>query len=200
MRDILIAFGLLLVTSGCCDSNKGCCGKPPDPSLTPEAEAWMKPYQEKTVFVYQNEHTEQDTLVAILAESNEYYGGDECLRPYQTKRVRLTSRRDTSLHFTLGATFHDLIGNTTPYERPDTTLIWAELRLFNRSLDTYEIGSQAEYISDYNFQAEAVTAVKIECRNASTCKAVRMPLMVIAKERGLIQFKDKQNKFWTLIQ
>lgn len=201
MKSALIAFGLLLLTSGCCDPNQECCGKPPDPSLTAEAETWMKPYQEQTVFVYQNEHREQDTLVANFAELNEYYGGDECLRPYQTKRVTLTSRRDTSLRLSLGATLNDQIGvNTTPYGRPDPTLISAELQLSSQQLYPASAGSQAEYISNYSFQAESVTAVKIECKDASTCKAVPMPLLVIAKERGLIQFKDKQNQIWTLTQ
>ncbi|MCX2745314.1 hypothetical protein OO013_15660 [Mangrovivirga sp. M17] len=201
MKRFVFVIILVVFFSSCCDTNQECCGDPPDPQLTPEAKSWLSIYQGKDYFVYENTSNQKDTLWVAFETDVESCGGDECVNGCEIERALLKTSEDSTLAFSIDARLNDLIAiNESRFSGNDSTLIAASLYLQNDYVSSSPDFTNVELVTDYLFQNEKVTILKVTCKNDERCEGFRMQSMIVSKEIGLIEFTDTEGEKWIIVK
>ena len=175
---------------------------PPTPKLVAEAKAQLAPYQKKKFFVYQHQSGLIDTLLVNFSSFSQICDKDACDKLCSSLRAEVSSKAYPQTHFSIDATDVQNLVRINPSSNDwlDTTAIFAFVDPIKNRIDAYApVSSQIAFLASYAFNNENLTAVKGECKTGLKCQYVRLPMFIVTKEKGLIEFIDNQNRHWILI-
>ena len=189
---LFVVLSIITLITACSND----CVNSNDGKLSLEAKSWMSIYKQKPLFIFRNQANQQDTLAVEYKAETEFCGGEECGATCERELVVLRSRSDSMLATTIEAKDNSLIAI---HNGLDTNAAYVGLGLTQKSLYVRSSMIKAQYIEDYSFNNESITVFKAFCTGSQECASLNMPLIVISKQYGLLEYSDKNGSTWTLI-